>query len=190
MSAPRILIGYDGSDTAGDAIRAAGRLLPGAQAVIAHVRGERLHPEGANVARVALPDAVIASSLRQYERAAAERADRIVAEGVALAGAAGLAATPAVIAHHVPSRALAATAVEHDVAAIVCGARGQSGFSRALLGSTSTALLHHAPLPVLVVPAGAGALDGPAVIGYDGSAGATEAVRVTAGLLPGGPRPS
>ena len=187
MSAPRLLIGYDGSEPAGDAIRAAGRLLPGADAVVAHVRGERVDPDGATLARVALPDAVITSSLRDYEHAAAATAGRIVAAGVALAEEAGLAATPALVAHHTPWRGLAAEAAEHGVAAIVCGSRGQGGLARALLGSTSTALVHHTPLPVLVVPAGAAAPGGPSVIGYDGSAGAREAVRVTAQLLPGRP---
>jgi len=76
-------------------------------------------------------------------------------------------------------------AAEHDTDVLVCGSRGLGGFSRALLGSTSSALLHHARVPVLVVPAGAGALDGPALIGYDGSDGAREAVRAAARLLPG-----
>jgi nucleotide-binding universal stress UspA family protein len=66
---------------------------------------------------------------------------------------------------------------------IVCGSRGQGAFSRAVLGSTSSSLVHHAPRPVLVVPPGSGALDGPVVIGYDGSDGARDAIAVTARRL-------
>ena len=67
---------------------------------------------------------------------------------------------------------------------IVCGSRGQGGVSRALLGSTSSALLHHSPRPVLVVPPGAGDLSGPTLIGYDGSDGARAAIGTAARLFP------
>ncbi len=68
---------------------------------------------------------------------------------------------------------------------LVTGARGRSGFTRALLGSTSTSLLHNSDLPLLVVPDGAGALDGPAVIGYDGSDHAKQAIDIAGRLLAG-----
>lgn len=45
---------------------------------------------------------------------------------------------------------LAATAGQHT---LVIGTRGNGGFSRLLLGSVSTAAVHHASCPVLVVPA-------------------------------------
>ena len=34
----------------------------------------------------------------------------------------------------------------------MCGSRGQGGFARAMLGSTSASLLHHTTLPLLIVP--------------------------------------
>src|SRR3954447_16120781 len=58
-------------------------------------------------------------------------------------------------------------------------------YARRHVGSTSTSLLHHADLPLVVVPDGAGALDGPVVIAYDGSEPARNAIEVTGRLLSG-----
>ena len=65
---------------------------------------------------------------------------------------------------------------------IVCGTRGHGMVSRALLGSTSSALLHHADRPVLIVPHVPA--DGPVVIAYDGSDGARDAIEVAARRFP------
>jgi nucleotide-binding universal stress UspA family protein len=39
----------------------------------------------------------------------------------------------------------------HDAAAIVVGSRGSTGLQRALLGSVSSAVVHHADRPTLIV---------------------------------------
>jgi hypothetical protein len=66
---------------------------------------------------------------------------------------------------------------------LACGTRGRGAFARALLGSTSSSLLHHTDVPLLVVPDGSGTLDGPVVAAYDGSQGATRAIQVVGRLL-------
>ena len=104
--------------------------------------------------------------------------------GRELARAAGLDAIASVSASPTPWRTICRAPEAHEANVIVCGSRGQGGVSRALLGSTSSALLHHSPRPVLVVPPGAGDLSGPTLIGYDGSDGARAAIGTAARLFP------
>ena len=77
----------------------------------------------------------------------------------------------------------------HDAGAdvLVCGTRGRGAFTRAVLGSKSTSLLHNADLPVLVVPEGGGTLDGPVIAAFDGSPGAMHAIEAAGRLLGGHP---
>ncbi|MHC3437534.1 universal stress protein [Natrialbaceae archaeon A-gly3] len=51
----------------------------------------------------------------------------------------------------VPHEELLAYADDHDVDAIVVGARGESSFKRVLLGSTVDAIVRLSPIPVVVV---------------------------------------
>src|SRR5262249_40463607 len=80
--------------------------------------------------------------------------------------------------------ALLDAARQQDVDVLVCGTRGRGAFARALLGWTSSGLLHHTDVPLLAVPDGGGALDGPVVVAYDGSEGAKRAIATVARLLP------
>jgi nucleotide-binding universal stress UspA family protein len=54
--------------------------------------------------------------------------------------------------HHSPAHCVVEAAEELGVDAIVCGTRGLGGLDRVLLGSVSRELLHHAHVPVVVVP--------------------------------------
>jgi nucleotide-binding universal stress UspA family protein len=183
----RLLLAYDGSQAAADAVRAAARLFPGAHAMIAHVREEPLALEHLALARVAVPDAVLVEAAKEYDRAAEDRAWALAERGRALAEDAGLTATSEVRGEPTTWRALCQAAADEAADLIVCGSRGRGAFSRALLGSTSSSLVHHADCAVLVVPPGAGALDGPTLIGYDGSEGARAAIAAGARLLPDRP---
>jgi nucleotide-binding universal stress UspA family protein len=63
---------------------------------------------------------------------------------------------------------------------MVLGSRGLGTFNRALLGSVSTALAHHAHCPVVLVHANAPAVpaNAPILLGTDGSAGSLPAVEL------------
>jgi nucleotide-binding universal stress UspA family protein len=54
--------------------------------------------------------------------------------------------------HHSTAHAIVQAAEQAKVDAIVCGTRGLGGLQGALLGSVSKELLHHAHVPVIVVP--------------------------------------
>jgi nucleotide-binding universal stress UspA family protein len=181
------MLAYDGSDVAEDAIRVAGRLFPGADALVVLHRDEPDVLAHSALARTAWPDATAIRAVHDYERTAAAQASELAEHGRAIAQGAGLKASCEVRSAGSAWRSLAGAADEHAADVIVCGSRGCGPLARAWLGSTSSSLVHHAERPVLVVPPGTGDPDGPTLIGYDGSAGARAAIAATARLLPDRP---
>src|SRR5437588_6137104 len=86
------------------------------------------------------------------DRAAAEDGGRVADEGVRLAQGAGLEAEPVTIKAAGPVwETIIEIADRHDAPAIVMGSRGLTAVSRMLLGSVSSAVIHHADRPTLVV---------------------------------------
>ena len=186
MSAPTLLLAFDGSPGAAAAVRAAGSLFPGAEAVVANVqRKPATLGQAAALARIAVPDAVIAGGLASLDRAADEESKAVVAQGAEIAAAAGLRAETAIVdASGTPWHGIKRLAGERDAAIVVCGSRGLGPFTRAAVGSTSSGLLHHADRPVLVIPEGGGGLAGPVIVGYDASNASAAAVTLAAELFP------
>ena len=179
---PRLLIAYDGSDPARAAVRAAARLFEGADARVVHAYTATPSMERAYLAG-AMPNEAMRDGLAELAREAEEEAMTVAREGAAAATDAGLRAEPAVVpaVGAVWNEILDVARDAADV--VVCGTRGQGGVGRALLGSTSSSLVHQADLPVLVVGTDDHAPQGPVAIAFDGSDGARAAVETAARLL-------
>jgi len=180
----RLLIAYDGSPSAKAAIAFASALFPAAAAHVAHVHAPPPSPDTGALARIALPDDMVREGIERMRADAQAAGNEAVEEGVALATAAGLDATPELRFAVTPWRELHALADAVDADVIVCGTHGANAVERVVVGSTASSLLHHADRPLLVVPGEAEAA-GPILAGYDGSDHAKAALEFAAGHLRG-----
>ena len=143
-----LLICYDGSEDAKHAIKRAGRLLAARPALVMTV----WQPTAALGSFSWGGEAAGMVNFVELDRAGAEDAGRIAEEGVRLAREAGLEAQPIAIKATGPVwKTIVETADRQDAAAIVMGSRGLTGVRSMLLGSVSSAVVHHADRPTLVV---------------------------------------
>ena len=144
-----ILIGYDGSENARDAIRHAGRLFPGQPAVVLHI-WEPAELAAIRYGAIGMSATSADGSPTSAVEAAAERVAR---EGAALARGAGLNATPQVARAVLPPwEMIVRIADEVDASLVIIGSRGLRGLRSLMLGSVSHQVVHHAHQPVLLVP--------------------------------------
>jgi nucleotide-binding universal stress UspA family protein len=131
------VVGYDGSETADAALRAAltlGKEL-GAKIVVAF--GYFPNPVGGEVLDYA-------KALEEHGRAVlAQAEERARDEGVEL---------EPVLVEEKPAQGLVDLARERDARAIIIGTHGEGPIRGALIGSTAHKLIHLADRPVLVVP--------------------------------------
>jgi len=149
MTAPTgpVLVGYDGSPNAREAVEVAGGLFRGAPAVVA--TAWLSFEEAAPAALLALP---VEGAVEDLDATQRETAEAIAAEGAERARTAGLDAEPRTPHCRGPFfSSLVGLAEELDARAIVVGSRGRSSLAAAVLGSVSTGVLHHTTRPVLVV---------------------------------------
>jgi nucleotide-binding universal stress UspA family protein len=152
MTTGPILICYDGSDDSKQAVSRAGELFPGQKVIVLHV-WEPLR-DVASVPPVPGLHGMLSAGLDEMDKIGDEVSKRTAAEGAEQARTAGLEAEPlSVSAHGRAWRNILEVARDRDVPAIVIGQRGIGGAERTLLGSVSTAVVHHANKPVVVVPA-------------------------------------
>jgi nucleotide-binding universal stress UspA family protein len=153
-----LLICYDGSEDAKYAVERAGELLRNRPALVLTVWQPvaGLGSFAWSGATTSMVDFV------ELDRAAAEDAGRVAAEGVRIANEAGLEAEPVAVEATGPVwEPILEIADQQEAAAIVMGSRGLTGVRSILLGSISRAVVHHTDRPTLVVhrPSDDGAAD-------------------------------
>ncbi|WP_256392289.1 universal stress protein [Natronoarchaeum rubrum] len=135
-----VLLATDGSETAD---RAADRAID-----LAATYGADLHALYVIETRTAYDNAIV--DPEEVEANLRSEGREILDTVVDRAAEAGVDAETAV-EEGVPADTVEAYAETHDADVIVLGRRGRSGLRRALLGSTTDALVRTSPVPVLVV---------------------------------------
>jgi nucleotide-binding universal stress UspA family protein len=144
-----VLLCYDGSEGAREAIAVAGQLLASREALVLNVV-ESLAPAvfyGVEGDATSPPEGEVPLHLDSVEAAR-----RLVSEGVEAARAAGLDATPLVdVTPGAAALRIAKIADEYEASAIVVGARGLSKLKSIVLGSVSHEVVQYSKRPVLVV---------------------------------------
>ncbi|MCA2219429.1 universal stress protein [Jidongwangia harbinensis] len=185
----RILVGYDGSLPAGAAIEVGASLIPEAQAWIGHLWTPPFASDALR-RRLWKGTASINKFVDAVEREGAAEANRVAAMGVTLAIAAGWQAE-ALVERTYGGEGLQFTQLAEKINPdlLLVGSRGL-GSAEAVLGSTSDTVVHYASRPVLVVAEPlltaerAALIDGPVIVGWDGSAGAQAALAAATRLFP------
>ena len=144
---PPVILCYDGSADAAVAIERTAELFPDRPAVVL-VAWPRAHTQFV----YAWPSMVFPQNLEDLDAAAAAAAVELADKGAALARAAGLEAEPLAARADGPLwQTILDVAEQRDAAVIVLGSRGLSGIKSFVLGSVSSAVVHHATRPTLVV---------------------------------------
>jgi nucleotide-binding universal stress UspA family protein len=143
-----LLLCYDRSEDAEHAIQSAGSLLIGRRSLVVTVWQPVAHLD--SIAWFGETAGMV--DWVEIDRAAAEEGGRVANDGVRIAESAGLEAKPVAIKATGPVwKTIIEIADCQDAAAIVMGSRGLTGIRSMLLGSVSSAVVHHADRPTLVV---------------------------------------
>ena len=148
MTGGPVLLCFDGSDEAAEAIRCASVLLATREAIVLTVATPAkdelpLDPAGDLVGR-------LSGLYRDWDEIATELAERHARRGCELASGEGFAAR-SLTASGKPAATILRVANEQDVSVIVLGA-GRHGALGGLLGSVSARVAERAAQPVLVIP--------------------------------------
>jgi nucleotide-binding universal stress UspA family protein len=138
-----VLIAYDGSDCSKAAIEEAGRQLRGQRPAIVLTVWEPLDA-------VPFWGAPMATVPTEITEEVVAQAEKVAAEGVALANDAGFEARPMVELGAPVWTRIVETAEGQRASVIVLGSHGRSSVGYAFMGSVATAVAHHAKAPVLI----------------------------------------
>jgi nucleotide-binding universal stress UspA family protein len=152
-----ILICYDGSASAKHALEVARKVLDGGHVILLNVwiPPYRMLPDAFSTNENA-----DAQAYEHLEKSIKERAREILTEGQALAERLGMVVTPRAECDQTGvAQTILQVADELDCDLIVTGTHGHTAVPSGLLGSVSSALVHLARRPVLVVPDNGGAAD-------------------------------
>jgi nucleotide-binding universal stress UspA family protein len=151
MGSP-VLICFDGSEDAEAAIASAAQDLSGSEAVVLTVWEPAASWVPYDPATIlTAPVSRLASNALGLDEAVRDVARERMERGTALAAEAGFQATGR-LEEGKPWRVICQVADALGADPIVVGARGLGRVESALLGSVSSAVVHHAKRPVLVVP--------------------------------------
>ena len=154
MATPPILVAYDGSELAQEAVRQAATLFPGSPVVVVTVwepglASLAMMPTGFDTTFPTRFDPELAAEL---DHAAEDRAALVAEQGAELGRSLGLAAEAHAIADEAKiGITIAEVAEQRSAAAVVIGSHGISGLRSHLLGSTSREILGRCTRPVVVV---------------------------------------
>jgi nucleotide-binding universal stress UspA family protein len=149
----KILIAYDGSDSADAVVARVGKLLAGTEfeATVLTV----WEPAAVGIVRAAqfgAPLAGMADDVSDVDEGSERHARKLAEHGAWTARQVGFRATPHWVADDRDvADAILGEASRLDVDLIALGARGLTGI-RAFLGSVSNHVLRHSHRPVLVIP--------------------------------------
>ena len=143
-----LLLCYDGSEDAKHAIEHAGRLLSGRDALVVTV----WQPTAALGSSASAGATNGRFDVVEVDLTDADLGERIACDGVRIAQQASLHAKPVAVEATGPVwKTIVEIADRHDAATIVMGSRGLTGLRPMLLGSVSSAIVHHADRPTLIV---------------------------------------
>jgi nucleotide-binding universal stress UspA family protein len=182
----RVLIAYDGSPAADAAVVTAGSLFKGSRGRVLTLFNQTMGYEQVRRYGFGVDDTTLRQNIETLAAEARESGLEIATQGAVAGEKAGLTLEPIAMPSGIsPWPPILSAADEIDAHVIVCGSRGRGGVARSLLGSTSSSVLSHSTLPVLVVPKAPADFDGPVLIAYDGSPDARAAIARAGRLLSG-----